>query len=270
MPDGARKRCPECSPAFGVAMKNTKIVSSIRNGAVPRKAMVLAAGLGKRMRPLTLDKPKPLIEVHGKPLLDHGIDALVRAGVEEVVVNIHYCGDQIIDHVSARKDVKIVISDERDQLLDSGGGIVNALPKLGKQPFFLINADTFWVEGFQPNLRRLAHQWNAREMDILLLLAGMTNAVGFNSKGDFDMDPQGKLTRRIEGYVAPFAYAGAAIINPKIFENAPDGAFTLNRQFDEAIEKERLYGMRMDGLWLHVGTPEAIREAEAAIAASAA
>lgn len=251
-------------------MKKTTIVSSITNGCVPKKAMVLAAGLGSRMRPLTDNKPKPLIEVQGKTLLDHGLDALVRAGVEEAVVNVHYHADQIEEHLATRKDIAISISDERAALLDSGGGIAKALPKLGKNPFFLLNADSFWVEGFQPNLVRMAKQWVTDEMDILLLLSGMTNAVGFNSKGDFEMDPNGRLSRRGEGLVAPFGYAGAAIINPEIFANAPKGAFSLNKQFDEAIENERLFGMRLEGLWLHVGTPDAILEAENAIAMSAA
>jgi len=251
-------------------MKNTTIVSSISNGSAPKKAMVLAAGLGKRMRPLTENKPKPLIKVQGKTLLDHGLDALAQAGVEEVVINVHYHADQIEEHVATRKNLKITISDERDELLDSGGGIVKALPKLGKNPFYLINADSFWIEGFQPNLTRMAKQWNADSMDIMLLLSGMANAIGFNSKGDFDMDADGRLTRRCEGLVTPFGYAGAAIINPAIFKTAPKGAFSINQQFDEAIEKERLFGMRLEGLWLHVGTPEAICEAEEAIAMSAA
>lgn len=251
-------------------MKNTTIVSSISNGSAPKKAMVLAAGLGKRMRPLTENKPKPLIKVQGKTLLDHGLDALAQAGVEEVVINVHYHADQIEEHVALRKNLKITISDERVELLDSGGGIVKALPKLGKSPFYLINADSFWIEGFQPNLTRMAKQWNADSMDIMLLLSGMANAIGFNSKGDFDMDADGRLTRRGEGLVTPFGYAGAAIINPTIFKTAPKGPFSINQQFDEAIEKERLFGMRLEGLWLHVGTPEAICEAEEAIAMSAA
>lgn len=251
-------------------MKNTTIVSSISNGCVPKKAMVLAAGLGTRMRPLTDNKPKPLIKVQGKTLLDHGLDALVRAGVEEAIINVHYHADQIEEHVASRRNLKITISDERETLLDSGGGVANALPKLGNNPFYLINADSFWVEGFRPNLGRMAKQWNTDDMDIMLLLSGMANAVGFHSKGDFDMDPYGHLTRRSEGLVVPFGYAGAAIVNPKIFDDAPKGAFSLNKQFDKAIENERLFGMRLEGLWLHVGTPDAILEAEAAIAASAA
>jgi len=255
-------------------MKNTTVVTPITSAPtpkiIPKKAMVLAAGLGKRMRPLTEKMPKPLIEVCGKTLLDHGLDALVRAGVEEAIINVHYHADQIEAHVASRKDLKVTISDERDMLLDSGGGIVKALPQLGTNPFYLINADSFWIEGFQPNLVRMAKLWNAHEMDMLLLLSGMATAVGFGSKGDFHMDPDGRLMRRGEGHVAPFAYSGAAILDPKIFADAPQGKFSLNKQFDTAIENERLFGMRLEGLWLHVGTPEAIIEAEDAIAKSAA
>lgn len=236
----------------------------------PKKAMILAAGLGTRMRPITDTIPKPLIKVHGKAMLDHALDALKKSGVEEVVLNVHYLADQIEAHVSSRNDMEIHISDERDRLLDSGGGIANALPLLGDDPFFLLNADSFWIEGFKPNLMRMAEFWKKNEMDILLLLSSMATAVGFGSRGDFTMDPDGKLERRIEHKVAPFAYAGAAILDPSIFTNAPQGAFSLNRQFDEALEKQRLFGLRLEGLWLHVGTPDAIDEAEDAIARSAA
>ena len=203
-------------------------------------------------------------------MLDHGLDALVRAGVKEAVINVHYHADQIEAHVKNRKDLKIIISDEREELLDSGGGIANALPLLGDNPFYLINADSFWIEGYRPNLNRMSEVWEPHDMDMMLLLAGMANAVGFGSKGDFSMDPSGRLERRGEKKIAPFAYAGAAIINPAVFKNAPKGAFSLNKQFNETLELERLFGLRLEGLWLHVGTPDAIREAEDAIARSAA
>ncbi len=251
-------------------MQKTNTASEKMSPSGPKKAMVLAAGLGTRMRPITDKIPKPLVEVNGKTLLDHGLDALVQADVEEVIVNVHYHADQIENHLSKRNNLKIIISNERDQLLDSGGGIANALPHLGADPFYLINADSFWVEGYRPNLVRMADVWNHAEMDIMLLLAGMANAVGFGSKGDFSMDTDGRLKRRGEKKIAPFAYAGAAIINPTVFKNAPNGAFSLNKQFDAALEQERLFGLRLEGLWLHVGTPEAIHEAEDAIARSAA
>lgn len=236
----------------------------------PKRAMILAAGLGSRMRPLTNDQPKPLIKVHGKALIDHALDALKRVGVEKVVVNVHYLAEQIEDHLRSYKGIDVVLSDERTELLDSGGGIVKALPELGDNPFYLLNADSFWIEGFKPNLARMAEFFDPSEMDILLLLSGMANSVGFDSRGDFTMDPTGKLERRTESRIAPFAYAGAAIIEPRVFAGAPSGAFSLNRQFDDALERERLFGLRLEGLWLHVGTPGAITEAEEAIAKSAA
>ena len=236
----------------------------------PKKAMLLAAGLGTRMRPLTESTPKPLIEVNGKALIDHALDSLVRVGVEQVVVNVHYLADQIENHLKSRKNIEVIISDERQQLLETGGGIVNALPKLGDQPFFLLNSDSFWVEGFHPNLARLGDQFDADRMDMLLLLAGMSGAVGFSTKGDFTMRSDGLLQRRLERDVAPFAYTGAAIVHPRVFTDAKGGAFSINRQFDAALENDRLFGLRLEGLWLHVGTPEAIDEAESAIAKSAA
>lgn len=254
----------------GAQMQKTNPITQLKRNITPKKAMVLAAGLGTRMRPITDTMPKPLVVVHGKTLLDHGIDALVRAGVEEVIINVHYFGDQIQAHVANRTDIKITISDERAELLDSGGGIANALPHLGSEPFYLLNADSFWIEGYQPNLIRMTQEWETNDMDIMLLLSGMANAVGFSSRGDFSMDTDGRLQRRGEKKIAPFAYAGAAILHPKIFDNAPKGAFSLNKQFDEALEQRRLYGLRLEGLWLHVGTPDAIREAEDAIARSAA
>ncbi|MEM9331584.1 MAG: nucleotidyltransferase family protein [Pseudomonadota bacterium] len=251
-------------------MANGKVVLKLPQNTVPRKAMILAAGLGTRMRPITDKMPKPLVKVHGKTLLDHCLDTLKRAGVQKVVVNVHHHADQIVQHIEHRKEMDIEISDETGQLLDSAGGIINALPTLGEEPFFIMNSDSFWIEGFKPNLIRMAEQWDPETMDILLLLAGMCSAVGFGSKGDFTMDADGRLLRRSELKVAPFAYAGAAIIDPKVFLNAPQGPSSLNRQFDEALEKERLFGLRLEGLWLHVGTPDAIGQAEDAIARSAA
>ena len=252
-------------------MAPVNVIKPNSNKSGPKKAMVLAAGLGKRMRPLTNHVPKPLVEVNGQTLLDHCLDALEKSETEEVVINVHYLADQIEEHVAKREsDLKVHFSDERDELLDSGGGIRKALPLLGSDPFYLLNADSFWIEGFQPNLARLADAWDDEKMDMFLLLSGMANAIGFASKGDFTMDPDGRLERRTEFRVAPFAYAGAGILHPRIFDNAPDGPFSLNQQFDEALEKQRLFGLRLDGLWLHVGTPEAIHEAEDAISRSAA
>lgn len=232
--------------------------------------MVLAAGLGKRMRPITDTTPKPLIKVWNKTLLDHGLDALKQAGVQRAVVNVHYLADQVETHLQQRLKPKIIISDERNTLLDSGGGIKKALGLLGQSPFYLLNADSFWIEGCRPNLQTMAQVWDLEKMDILLLVATMDRAVGFDGKGDFFMDPSGLLARRGEQKMAPYVYAGAALVSPAIFDKTPDGAFSINQLFDRAIERERLFGMQMDGLWLHVGTPEAIVEAEQAIAKSAA
>jgi len=232
--------------------------------------MVLAAGLGTRMRPLTDCKPKPLIRVWGKTLLDHSLDALENAGVAKAVINVHYLADQIEDHVHDRQCPEITISDERDLLLDSGGGAKHALGLLGEAPFFLLNADSFWVEGITPNLEAMARAWDPERMDILLLVASMDMTVGFDGRGDFFMDQNANLTRRGDKQTAPFVYAGAAILSPTIFDNTPDGPFSLNLLFDRAIETKRICGMTMQGLWLHVGTAEAIVEAEQAIAKSAA
>lgn len=232
--------------------------------------MILAAGLGKRLRPLTVTTPKPLIEVGGRALIDHGLDSLDRAGVETVVVNVHYLADQVNSHLARRRRPEIVISDERRGLLDTGGGIVRALPNLGEEPFYLLNSDSFWIEGARPNLDWLATAWRDDAMDALLLVAATVRAVGYHGRGDFRMDPNGRLIRRAERDVAPFAYAGAAILHPRLFAGAPAGAFSINLLFDKAMDAERLYGVRLDGLWLHIGSPEAVGEAELTIADSAA
>ncbi|GGB47312.1 mannose-1-phosphate guanylyltransferase [Roseibium aquae] len=238
----------------------------------PKRAMILAAGRGKRMRPLTATTPKPLIEVNGRSLIHHGLDRLAAAGVEVCVVNVHYLADLVEVHVRRRQDIDILISDERAELLDTGGGIKKALPLLGGDPFFQLNADTsYWIEGVKPNLEHLVDAWDENRMDALLLVAETVKAVGYDSgRGDFDMAKDGSLTRRRERNVAPFAYAGAAILHPRLFEDAPEGAFSMNLLFDRAIESGRLFGVQMEGVWLHIGTPEAIREAEYAVRESAA
>lgn len=228
-------------------------------------AMVLAAGFGKRMLPLTEKMPKPMVKVDGVTLIDRVLDRLAQAGAARAVVNVHYCGDVLIEHLKDRKAPSIEISDERDALLDTGGGVVRAMPKLGARPFFLVNSDSIWIEGASPNLMRLADGYNESRMDALLLLAPTAGAVGYAGSGDFSMSPEGALTKRAEREIAPFVYAGAAILHPRLFENAPQGAFSLLRSFEKAEAAGRLFGLRLDGTWMHVGTPDAIREAEDAI-----
>jgi MurNAc alpha-1-phosphate uridylyltransferase len=236
----------------------------------PTKAMVLAAGLGVRMRPLTDRMPKPLVQVAGRALLDHVLDKLADAGVAEAVVNVHYLPDQIIDHVTSRTRPRVIISDERDQVLGTGGGVVKALPMLGDAPFFHVNADTLWIDGVRPNLARLAETFDPARMDVLLLMAPTTSSIGYGGRGDYAMLPDGALRKRREHQVVPFVYAGAAIISPSLFADAPRGEFPLTRMFDAANERERLFGLRLDGVWMHVGTPEAVQAAEEAFLASVA
>jgi MurNAc alpha-1-phosphate uridylyltransferase len=236
----------------------------------PNRAMVLAAGLGLRMRPLTDRMPKPLVQVAGRALLDHVLDKLGDAGVTEAVVNVHYLPDQIIDHVAARARPRVIISDERDEVLGTGGGVVKALPLLGDAPFFHVNADTMWIDGVRPNLTRLAEAFEPSRMDILLLMAPTTSSIGYNGRGDYAMLPDGALRKRREHQVVPFVYAGAAILSPSLFAGAPSGELSLTKMFDAANEQERLFGLRLDGVWMHVGTPEAVQAAEEAFLDSAA
>jgi MurNAc alpha-1-phosphate uridylyltransferase len=238
-------------------------------GSIPRTAMVLAAGLGTRMRPLTDTRPKPLIAVAGKALLDHVLDRLADAGVERAVVNVHYLAEQIIAHTAGRAKPRVTISDERGLLLGTGGGVVKALPALAQAPFFHINSDTIWIDSVTPNLTRLADHFDAATMDALLLLAPTTGSIGYAGRGDFIMTPDGRLRRRDERAVAPYVYAGAAILSPALFKDAPQGEFSLTDLFDRAAAAGRLHGLRLEGLWMHVGTPEAVGEAEQAIRKSA-
>jgi N-acetyl-alpha-D-muramate 1-phosphate uridylyltransferase len=229
-----------------------------------KTAMVLAAGYGERMRPLTLHIPKPLVPLAGRPLIDHVLDRLASAGVETAVVNLHYLPDQLEESLTRRKGTKpaILISDERDQLLDTGGGVKRALSKLGPGPFFIHNADTVWSEGASPALPRMLKLWNPETMDCLLLLAPLTSSIGYAGKGDFDMAPEGRLKRRGERQIVPFAFAGVSLCDQCLFVDSPEVKFSLNLLWDRALANGRLYGMRLDGHWMHVGTPEALAEAE--------
>jgi MurNAc alpha-1-phosphate uridylyltransferase len=227
--------------------------------------MVLAAGLGKRLRPVTDTLPKPLVKIGGKPMIDWGLDCLEEAGVEKAVVNVHYLADQVEAHLAGRASPHIVFSDERDLLLESGGGIIKALPLLGDKPFFLINSDTFWLEGEKTNLLQLAEMFNSDSMDMLLMLVTPGQATGYEGRGDFSMDSSNRIRRPLPDETVPYVYAGAAVIHPRVFKDAIAEPHSLNRQFNEAIAQGRLFGMPMQGQWLTVGTPESIPAAEAVV-----
>ena len=232
-----------------------------------RRAMVLAAGYGQRMRPLTLTRPKPLVEVAGRALIDHGFDRLRAAGVEEAVVNVHYLPEQLEAWAKRQASPRIRISDERDVILDTGGGVARALPLLGSDPFFVINSDSFWVDDGTPALDRLRAAWDDHRMDCLLLLAPLDRTVGYDGKGDFTRDDDGRLARRAGSQGTPLAYIGGYLVHPRLFAGAPEGAFSMNILWDRAIAAGRLFGVEHTGRWLHVGTPDAIGLAEAALGA---
>lgn len=234
----------------------------------PNRAIVLAAGLGTRMRPHNGSVPKPLVAIGGKSLIDYVLDRLAAAGVESAVVNVHHLADALERHLAARQRPRILISDERGVLLGTGGGIAKALPQLGSAPFFLVNSDTVWLDGVKPNFARLAEAFDPAAMDALLLLAPTAGSVGYSGRGDFAMLPDGRLRRRTEHEVVPFVYAGAAILSPAMFAGAPTGAFPLTRLYDRAGAEDRLFGLRLEGLWMHIGTPDAVAAAEAALAAA--
>lgn len=228
----------------------------------PEAAMVLGGGLGKRMMPLTKDIPKPLVRLKGRALIDHVLDRIAAANVKRAVVNVHYCADKLEAHVKKRARPEIVISDERQQLLDTGGGVTKALPLLGKDAFLIHNSDSVWIEGVGSNLERLFSVWDPDTMDSLMLLASAATSLGYDGAGDFGMDKDGRLTRRGERMMTPFVFTGVSIAHPRMFADAPKGPFSINKLWDTAIDSGRLFGIRLDGLWMHVGTPEALVEAE--------
>jgi MurNAc alpha-1-phosphate uridylyltransferase len=233
-----------------------------RSGWRPRRAMVLAAGLGQRMRPLTDSIPKPLVRLNGRALIDHVLDRLADAGIEEAVVNVHYLAEALETHLSRRERPAIAISDERDALLDTGGGLVRALPLLGPEPFLIHNSDSVWSEAVGGNLERFFRAWDPQRMDSLMLLAPASQSLGYTGRGDFLMDASGRLQRRPERDLAPYVFAGVSIAHPRLFEEAPGGSFSLNHLWDRAIDRGRLFGVRLDGLWMHIGSPQALADAE--------
>jgi N-acetyl-alpha-D-muramate 1-phosphate uridylyltransferase len=221
-------------------------------------AMVLAAGFGTRMRPLTNTKPKPLIEVSGKAIIDYGFDRLREADVKNAVVNAHYLPDQIIRWSKTISSPIITISDETDTILDTGGGIARALPLLGPDPFFVLNSDSFWIDKATPALQRLRDAWTD-EMDCLLLLCDPKNTTGYDGDGDFTMGNDGRLKPQTS---EALTYIGGYLVHPRLFDNAPEGKFSMWRMWEKAMSAKTFYGLEHHGHWLHVGTPESIREAE--------
>ncbi|MBN9057094.1 MAG: nucleotidyltransferase family protein [Rhizobiales bacterium] len=233
-------------------------------------AMVLAAGLGTRLRPVTDTMPKPLVPIAGKPMIDYGLDALAEAGVKRAVVNVHHFADQMRAHLAGRTAPQIVLSDETDRLMNSGGGLARGLKLLGREPVLVMNADLFWIgekPGQKTNLQRLADGFDPEAMDMLMLCVKLEDTTGHDGKKDFSLDAEGRLTRYQEGSGMPVVYAGALALMPALLDDAPDDAFNLNIYFDRAIETGRLRGIMLEGHWITVGTPEAIGAAEAVIGA---
>lgn len=223
----------------------------------------MAAGLGTRMRPLTNDRPKPMIVVGGRPLIDHALDRLIDAGIKLIIVNVHYRAEMLIEHLKRRSDgTKIIVSEETDELLGTGGGVAKALPYFEGNPFFVHNSDSIWIEGYGHALDRMVSRWDPQAMDALLLMASLSATIGYEGIGDFMMDPDGRLSRVPESRVSPFAFPGVQIVHPRLFDNPPRGAFSTNVLWDRAIKKGRLFGMRLEGTWMHIGTAEALAEAE--------
>ena len=240
-------------------------MASSQNPLVSDVAMLLAAGIGKRMRPLTAARPKPLVRVAGKPLIDYGLDKLVEAGIPRAVVNVHYLPDQLVAHLGGRKAPAIAISDETDALLETGGGMVRALPLIAADTFFCLNTDTIWLDGPRNAFAALSDAWDDARMDALLLVVGHARAYNFTGMGDFHLDPMGRISRRKPGRVAPFIYTGIQIVSRRLLRDAPDGAFSTGVLWDRAIAEGRLYGLSHTGLWFEVGSPQMIAPTEAAL-----
>jgi MurNAc alpha-1-phosphate uridylyltransferase len=230
-------------------------------------AMVLAAGLGTRMAPLNGGTvPKPLVRLAGRALIDHVLDRQAEAGIARAVVNVHHRADLIEAHLKGRAAPRIEISDERGRLLDTGGGVKRALPRLGPGPFLIHNSDSVWIEGVGSNLARLLQAWDDARMDCLMLLALTSQSLGYAGRGDFAFEADGRIRRRVEQEIVPFAFAGVSVAHPRLLDATPDGAFSLNMAWDRAIAAGRAFGVRLEGTWMHVGTPEALTQAEQRLA----
>ncbi len=229
--------------------------------------MLMAAGLGKRMRPLTATRPKPLVKVAGKPLMDHALDRLEAGGIRKVVVNVHYLADTVEAHLRSRKGgMEFVISDERAKLLETGGGLVHAAPLLGDAPFLCANSDNLWIDGPVETLAMMQGIWDPARMDALLLLVPLARANCHSGPGDFHMDANGRLSRRKQAHVAPFVFTGVQIFSPRLLVDPPAASFSTNVFWNRAIEAGRLYGVSHQGLWFDVGTPQAIPVVESMLA----
>ena len=228
----------------------------------PHAAFVLAAGLGKRMRHLTHDIPKPMVPLNGIPLIDRVLDRIAAADIPRAIVNVHYMADILESHLAPRTRPAITISDERGLLLETGGGVIKAWPHLKAGPFLIHNSDSVWIERTTQNLSALCAVWNPDTMDSLMLLAPLADSIGYDGDGDFEMAASGQISRRQPGTKTPYVFAGVSIAHPRMFEGAPSGAFSLNKIWDKSIAHGRLYGVRLEGTWMHVGTPEAVIEAE--------
>jgi N-acetyl-alpha-D-muramate 1-phosphate uridylyltransferase len=250
-------------------MNQTKRALRLRaevSAEVPSTAMIMAAGLGKRMRPLTATRPKPLIEVGGKALLDHVLEKLRTAGVTKVVVNVHYLPEALEAHLMSRNHgLEVVISDERGLLMETGGGLVKAAPLIDSDPFLALNSDNLWIDGPADTLRLLASQWDGEKMDALLLLVPLARALNHAGMGDFHMDRTGRLRRRERSHVAPFVFTGIQMVSKRLLRDAPDGPFSTNLLWDRAIEEGRCFGAVHQGLWFDVGTPQSIQLTETAL-----
>jgi MurNAc alpha-1-phosphate uridylyltransferase len=228
----------------------------------PQSAMVLAAGLGTRMRPAANGLPKPLVPLGGRALIDHVLDRIADADVSRAVVNVHYCADQVVSHLAGRTRPEIVISDETDLILDTGGGVMKALPHLGEAAFLVHNSDSVWIEHGSSNLARLFARWDDRAMDCLMLLAPVETSLGYSGKGDFSLTAAGEIVRRGTAGHVDYVFAGVSLMHPRLFADSPPGAFSLNLLWDRAIAAHRIFGLTLDGVWMHVGDPVALDQAE--------
>ena len=251
-----------------MSAKRTLALRPDPGGAVPATAMVMAAGLGKRMRPLTATRPKPLVEVAGKPLIDHAFDRLRAAGIKRAVVNVHYLADALEAHLKRKvSGIDVIVSDERKQLMETGGGIVQARALIGDQPFVVVNSDNLWLDGPVDAIRMLAAAWDDARMDALLLLVPLARANCHGGRGDFHLGRDGRITsRRKAGRLAPFVFTGVQILSPRVIVDWPEGPFSTMLFWERAIAAERAYGMVHQGLWFDVGSPPAIAATEAMLA----